>query len=137
MSPRQRPRRSPKTRHRIHVRQAYAAVDADDGTRVLVDRLWPRGLTKSDAHIDDWAKDVAPSPELRVWFHHEPARFAEFRRRYLDELGTPASLAALERLRAIADRGPLTLLTATRDLEHSQAVVLAELLGPEPETNRS
>jgi uncharacterized protein YeaO (DUF488 family) len=116
------------TRHRVHVRRVYNAVDPDDGTRVLVDRLWPRGLRRSAAHIDDWAKDVAPSSALRVWFHHEPARFDEFRRRYLDELATPTAQAALDRLGAIADRGPLTLLTGTRDLEHSQAVVLAELL---------
>lgn len=128
MSPRQQPRRSAMTRHRVHVRRVYAAVDADDGTRVLVDRLWPRGLTTSAAHIDDWANDVAPSTELRVWFHHEPARFAEFRRRYLDELAAPTSQAALDHLSAIADRGPLTLLTGTRDLAHSQAAVLAELL---------
>ena len=128
MSPRQQPRRNPMARRRVHVRRVYTAVDADAGTRVLVDRLWPRGLSRSAAHIDEWAKDVAPSSELRVWFHHEPARFAEFRRRYLDELAAPTALAGLERLCAIADRGPLTLLTGTRDLEHSQAVVLAELL---------
>ncbi len=116
------------TRHRVHVRRVYTAFDTEDGTRVLVDRLWPRGLTRSAAHVDEWAKDVAPSSELRVWFHHEPARFAEFRRRYLEELAAPASRAALERLRAMADRGPLTLLTGTRDIEHSQAFVLAELL---------
>ena len=126
------------TRHKVHVGRVYDALDAVDGTRVLVDRLWQRGLKKSAAHIDDWAKDVAPSSALRAWFHHEPARFAEFRRRYLDELAAPTSQAALDRLRAIADRGPLTLLTGTRDLEHSQAVVLAELIERmEPRTNRS
>ena len=126
------------TRNSVHVRRVYDAVAEDDGTRVLVDRLWPRGLTFSAARIDDWAKDVAPSSELRVWFHHEPARFAEFRRRYLDELAAPTSQAALDRICTIAARGPLTLLTATRDVEHSQAVVLAELLErSEPRTNRS
>jgi uncharacterized protein YeaO (DUF488 family) len=96
---------------------------------VLVDRLWPRGMAKDIAQLDDWAKDAAPSADLRLWYGHDPARFDEFRRRYLSELTGPSQRAALGRLRALAASGrPLTLLTATRLLELSQAVVLARLL---------
>ena len=112
----------------VRVRRVYEEVNAEDGTRVLVDRIWPRGLAKSAAHLDEWAKEVAPSTPLRRWFKHDPAKFAEFRRRYLDELNAPTAQVAVEHLRALATHGPLTLLTATRDVEHSQAVVLAELL---------
>jgi uncharacterized protein YeaO (DUF488 family) len=104
---------------------------AANGTRVLVDRLWPRGLRKDAARLDDWAKDVAPSNELRTWYGHDPARFGEFRRRYLAELAGSTQRAALGRLRALASaHGPLILLTATRDVDHSQAAVLAALLRP-------
>jgi uncharacterized protein YeaO (DUF488 family) len=102
---------------------------ASNGTRVLVDRLWPRGLRKDAARLDAWAKDVAPSSELRSWYGHDPALFDEFRRRYLAELAGDTQRAALGRLRALASaQGPLILLTATRDVDHSQAAVLAELL---------
>jgi uncharacterized protein YeaO (DUF488 family) len=100
----------------------------EDGTRVLVDRVWPRGLRKAAVRLDDWAKDVAPSSELRRWYGHDPAKFSEFRRRYTAELAQPGPQAALGRLRALAAAGPLTLLTATRDVGHSQAAVLAQLL---------
>jgi uncharacterized protein YeaO (DUF488 family) len=104
---------------------------AANGTRVLVDRLWPRGLRKDAARLDAWAKDVAPSSELRTWYGHDPARFDEFRRRYLAELAGSTQRAALDRLRALASApGLLILLTATRDVDHSQAAVLAELLRP-------
>lgn len=110
---------------RIRVRRVYDPPGGDDGVRVLVDRMWPRGVRKDDLACDDWLRDVAPSTELRRWYGHEPARFAEFRSRYRDELsGHPD----LDRLRALAVDGPLTLLTATKDVEHSQAAVLAELL---------
>jgi uncharacterized protein YeaO (DUF488 family) len=101
----------------------------DDGrARVLVDRLWPRGLRKQAAHLDEWPKEIAPSTELRTWYQHEPGRFAEFRRRYREELAEPGRREALERLRELAgDRG-VVLLTATRDPALSQAAVLAELL---------
>jgi uncharacterized protein YeaO (DUF488 family) len=104
---------------------------AANGTRVLVDRLWPRGLRKDAARLDAWAKDVAPSSELRTWYGHDPARFDEFRRRYLAELAGTTQRAALGQLPALASApGPLILLTATRDVDHSQAAVLAELLRP-------
>lgn len=101
---------------------------ADDGLRVLVDRIWPRGVRKDDAHLDEWLRDVAPSTELRRWYAHDPERFAEFRRRYVAELRDPVRQEAFGRLREAARRGRLTLLTATHDLEHSQAAVLADCL---------
>ena len=101
---------------------------------MLVDRVWPRGMRKDSLRLDDWIKDVAPSTELRKWYGHDPARFGEFRQRYLGELAGSAQRAALGRLRALASSGrSLTLLTATRDVDHSQAEVLARLLRVEPE----
>ena len=112
----------------VRARRVYEAPDTADGRRVLVDRLWPRGLAKAAAHIDEWLKAIAPSDELRSWYGHDPAKFAEFRRRYGDELRDPERAAALAHLRELAAAGPVTLLTATRDLEHSQAADLAERL---------
>jgi uncharacterized protein YeaO (DUF488 family) len=113
----------------IRVRRIYERPTAQDGARVLVDRLWPRGVGKAVAQLDDWAKDVAPSADLRLWYGHDPAKFDEFRQRYLGELAGSSQRAALGRLRALAASGrPLTLLTATRDVDHSQAAVLARLL---------
>ncbi len=113
------------------MRRIYDDVADGDGTRVLVDRVWPRGLRKDDACYDEWVRDVAPSTELRTWYGHDPDRFDEFRRRYRDELdGSVDGSAALERLREMARNGTLTLLTATKDPEGSQAAVLRELLEP-------
>jgi uncharacterized protein YeaO (DUF488 family) len=112
----------------IWVRRVYDPPAPDDGARVLVDRIWPRGLRKDAAHLDEWAKDAAPSTELRRWYGHDPAKFAEFRQRYLNELSGRPQRAELARLRALASARPVTLLTATRDVEHSQAAVLAEVL---------
>ncbi|RKN40120.1 DUF488 domain-containing protein [Streptomyces hoynatensis] len=121
----------------IRCRRVYEDADGADGTRVLVDRVWPRGLRKADARLDAWLRDVAPSTELRRWYGHEPARYPEFRRRYLAELREPGRREALAELSRLADGGPLTLLTATRDVAHSQAAVLADRLahgsrGPGP-----
>lgn len=113
----------------VSVRRVYEKPSPDDGVRVLVDRVWPRGLRKDDAHLDEWRKDVAPSSELRAWYGHDPQRYDEFRRRYLAELQDPGRADALRHLRDLAQRGPLTLLTATRDAGISQAAVLAEILG--------
>jgi uncharacterized protein YeaO (DUF488 family) len=113
----------------VRVRRVYDPPDPADGRRVLVDRLWPRGLTKSAAALDEWLRAVAPSDELRRWYGHEVGKFAEFRDRYLAELRTPERAEALAHLRELADPGPLTLLTATKDVQHSQAAVLAERLG--------
>lgn len=114
--------------YEIKIRRIYEEPAADDGARVLVDRVWPRGIRKQDAHVEAWLKDVAPSTELRKWYGHDPERFGEFRRRYLAELKEPERKQAIQHLREAADAGPVTLVTATRDLEHSQAAVLAGLL---------
>ncbi len=112
----------------VRLRRAYDKFSAADGRRVLVDRLWPRGLSKDAARVDEWLRAVAPSDGLRRWYGHEPEKFALFRSRYLDELREPERAAALEHLRLLAGSGAVTLLTGTRDLEHSQAAVLAERL---------
>ena len=114
----------------VRVRRVYDQPSPDDGQRLLVDRLWPRGLSKADAHLDEWVKAVAPSDDLRHWYAHDPARFAEFRRRYADELREPERTAGLTHLEDAADRGTMTLLTATKDAAHSEAAVLAEMLRP-------
>ena len=116
----------------IRLKRAYETPTRADGSRILVERLWPRGLSKERAALDLWLKEVAPSPELRKWYGHDPAKFGEFRQRYLGEFAGGRQRAALGRLRALASGGPLTLLTATRDLDHSQAAVLARLLQVEP-----
>jgi uncharacterized protein YeaO (DUF488 family) len=110
----------------VNLKRVYEAADESDGYRVLIDRLWPRGVSRQAAQLNDWARDIAPSAELRVWFNHDPARFAEFRRRYLDELA--AQTDELKRLRRIAQDGRLTLVYSARDPEHNDAVVLAEVL---------
>jgi uncharacterized protein YeaO (DUF488 family) len=115
---------------RIRLKRAYDAPAADDGVRVLVDRLWPRGLRKADAAIALWMKDVAPSTELRQWFGHDPARWPEFRRRYEAELRGRAD--RIEELREMARHGPITLLFAARDEAHNDAVALRELLLRKP-----
>lgn len=113
---------------KVRVRRVYDAPADDDGARVLVDRVWPRGVTKERAHLDAWRKDVAPSAELRTWYGHDPARFEEFARRYQAELDEPERRAALADLRDLAEAGTLTLLTATKRADISQAAVLASLL---------
>jgi uncharacterized protein YeaO (DUF488 family) len=111
----------------FRIKRVYEPPEASDGLRVLVDRLWPRGLGKDAVHLDGWEKEVAPSPELRKWFGHSPERFAEFSRRYGAELAGKGE--ALARLRALAAKGPVTLLYAAHDEEHNHARVLAEWLG--------
>jgi len=112
----------------IRVRRVYDAPSPADGARVLVDRIWPRGLRKDAAHLTEWVKDAAPSTELRQWYGHDPEKFGEFRRRYLGELSGRVQRAELGKLRALATTGPVTLLTATRDVDISQAAVLAQVL---------
>lgn len=112
----------------VRVRRVYDEPSGEDGTRVLVDRVWPRGLSKQNAHVDQWCKQVAPSTALRKWYGHDPARFAEFTRRYRSELEQPEQAEALAHLRDLAREGTVTLLTATRAVEISQAAVLAELI---------
>jgi uncharacterized protein YeaO (DUF488 family) len=117
---------------RVHVGRAYDEPTDQDGTRVLVDRLWPRGLTKAKAGLDEWCKQIAPSTELRQWYGHDPARFPEFRRRYRSELTGADQSAALAHLRDLARHRPLTLLTASKEIAISEATVLAELLQDPP-----
>lgn len=108
------------------MKRVYEPADDGDGHRVLVDRLWPRGVSRSRAALDAWARELAPSAELRRWFGHDPARFAEFRRRYVEELRQQRPRVA--ELRRMARGGPVTLVHAARDTEHNGAVVLAEVL---------
>ncbi|HEV2302674.1 MAG TPA: DUF488 domain-containing protein [Stellaceae bacterium] len=110
----------------VRLKRAYEPAAAADGRRILVDRLWPRGLKKSDAAIDRWMKEVAPSTELRKWFGHIPERWPEFRRRYAAELRDKQ--AFLDELRALARDGPVTLVYAARDSAHNDAVALREVL---------
>jgi uncharacterized protein YeaO (DUF488 family) len=116
----------PKAAAGVSIKRAYEPPSPRDGTRVLVDRLWPRGVKKAQAGISQWMKDIAPSSELRQWFGHDPARWEEFRRRYKAELTTKRELVG--RLRELAREGPLTLVYSARDEAHNQAVVLRETL---------
>jgi uncharacterized protein YeaO (DUF488 family) len=113
----------------VRVRRVYDAPARGDGNRVLVDRIWPRGLTKEKADLDEWCKTIAPSTELRKWYQHDPERFTEFARRYRAELTEPERAEALAHLRTLAqDRKSLTLLTASKAVDISEATVLAEML---------
>jgi uncharacterized protein YeaO (DUF488 family) len=110
----------------VHIKRAYEPADDSDGYRVLIDRLWPRGVSKERAHLDEWDRELAPSTELREWFGHDPARFEEFSRRYRAELS--GQTEKLDELRSIARARTLTLVYAARDTAHNDAVVLAEVL---------
>jgi uncharacterized protein YeaO (DUF488 family) len=110
----------------VEIKRAYEPAEAADGYRILIDRLWPRGVSKEEARLDEWARDLAPSPGLRRSFGHDPDRFAEFRRRYRGEL--EAQEEKLRELRGRAREGTVTLVYGARDTEHNDAVVLAELL---------
>jgi uncharacterized protein YeaO (DUF488 family) len=110
----------------VRLKRAYDPAEPGDGYRVLVDRLWPRGVSKERARLDEWVRELAPSTELRTWFGHDPERFAEFERRYRAELAAHGE--KLEELRRRAREGTLTLVYAARDEEHNDAVVLADLL---------
>ncbi|HJQ49450.1 MAG TPA: DUF488 family protein [Gaiellaceae bacterium] len=110
----------------VRLKRAYEQPARSDGYRVLIDRLWPRGVSKHEARLDEWARELAPSSELRRWFGHDRAKFDEFRRRYREELA--AQEGKLQELRRRAREGTLTLVYGARDSEHNDAVVLAELL---------
>lgn len=112
----------------VNSTRVYDDVQPGEGLRVLVDRLWPRGIRKDDPRVGRWLRDVAPSTELRHWYGHDPAKFDEFSARYRAELATGATAAALDQLRALAQAGPVTLVTATKELEVSHLVVLAEMV---------
>ncbi|PWG11459.1 DUF488 domain-containing protein [Streptomyces sp. V2] len=111
------------------IRRVYDPPEPDDGVRVLVDRLWPRGLSKEAAHIDDWPKDLTPSNELRRWYHAGNGSYEEFAGRYEAELTAPAAAESLSRLRESAASGTVTLVTAVKSPEESHAAVLLRLLG--------
>ena len=115
-------------RRRIGVARVYEAPDPDDGQRILVDRLWPRGFRKDDPRVGRWIPKVAPSAELRKWYSHDAARFDEFAARYEAELETAEGAAALAELRDVVSAGPVTLVTATREVELSHLAVLVGLL---------
>lgn len=110
----------------VKLKRAYDKPAAADGRRILVDRLWPRGVKKEAAAIDLWAKNLAPSTELRKWFGHDPQRWSEFKRRYAGELRKNAEL--LDDLRRLAHHGPVTLIYAARDQEHNEAVIIRDML---------
>ncbi len=110
----------------VRLKRAYDPPAPEDGTRVLIDRLWPRGVSKADAALDRWMKEIAPSTELRKWFGHDPARWEEFRRRYAAEVRQHADL--LEELRALAREGTLTLVYSAHDELHNDAVELRDLV---------
>lgn len=110
----------------LKLKRAYEPATANDGTRILIDRLWPRGLRKTEAGIDEWMKEIAPSTELRKWFGHEPARWTEFQRRYRSELRQHD--AALARLCALAKTQTVTLVYSAHDEQHNDAVVLRDVL---------
>lgn len=112
----------------VRARRIYEASSPHDGKRILVDRLWPRGVSKQAAQLDEWLKAVAPSAELRRWYGHDPAKFREFKSRYAEELDDAEHHQAWQHLVEESAGGPITLLTATKDLEHSEAAVLAEWL---------
>lgn len=113
---------------KVGVARIYDPPEASAGARVLVDRVWPRGLSKDQAHLDEWAKAVAPSTELRKWYSHDPGRYDEFARRYRDELTEPEHAEVVRHLRELARQGGVTLLTASKAVEISQASVLADVL---------
>lgn len=120
----------------IRTKRIYEAPDPDDGYRVLVDRLWPRGVTKEAAQLDEWLKDIAPSSELRKWFDHQETRWEEFVRRYREELAQSHAIAHLERLAALSRQQPVTLLFAVRADKHNSASIVRDeietLLKPRP-----
>ncbi|MEN6357332.1 MAG: DUF488 domain-containing protein [Armatimonadota bacterium] len=110
----------------VKLKRVYEPVSPDDGCRVLVERLWPRGISKQRAALTLWLKDAAPSPDLRIWFGHDPEKWEEFRLRYMDELNDNQD--ALVQLQGLIDKGDVTLVYAARDTEHNAAVVLKEYL---------
>jgi uncharacterized protein YeaO (DUF488 family) len=110
----------------VRLKRAYETPDREDGRRILVDRLWPRGLSKADAAIDEWLKDLAPSTELRKWFGHDPDRWGGFRRRYTGEIHGHAELLA--HLRELVREGPVTLIYSAHDEVHNDAIVLRDVL---------
>jgi uncharacterized protein YeaO (DUF488 family) len=118
--------KSPFPASHLRLKRAYVPAEPQDGVRILIDRLWPRGVSKADAALDDWMKEIAPSSGLRQWFGHDPARWPEFQRRYRSELRQHAE--EIERIRALAKSKTVTLVYGAHDEEHNDAVVLKDVL---------
>jgi uncharacterized protein YeaO (DUF488 family) len=112
----------------LKIKRVYDPVSADDGKRILVDRLWPRGINKDKAHIDEWLKDIAPSNELRKWYSHDPAKWAEFKKRYKKEIAEETE--RLKKIKAEARKQTVTLLFSSKELELNNAVALKEMIDP-------
>lgn len=110
----------------MKIKRVYEKPERDDGYRILVDRLWPRGISKASAEIDEWIKEIAPSTELRKWFNHKPEKFSEFKKRYKEELKT--HVAELKKIHEISQKKKITLLYSAKDTQYNQAVVLLEVL---------
>ncbi|HNR48371.1 MAG TPA: DUF488 domain-containing protein [Bacteroidia bacterium] len=110
----------------MKIKRVYEKPEKEDGYRILVDRLWPRGISKASAEIDEWIKEIAPSTELRKWFNHEPEKFSEFKKRYKEELKT--HVAELKKIHEISQKKKITLLYSAKDTQYNQAVVLLEVL---------
>ena len=113
----------------LRIKRAYEQKAGNDGKRIFVDRLWPRGLSKAEFTFDEWLKELAPGDRLRKWFGHEPGKFDEFRKRYIKELSNPAKQAELIRIAALAEETNVTLVFSAKDTAHNNAVVLAEMVG--------
>jgi len=111
----------------IRIKRVYDPVSAGEGKRILIDRLWPRGIKKENAHVDEWIKDIAPSDDLRKWFSHDLTKWQEFKKRYISELKAKSDLMA--RILSESKKGTVTLLFAAKDIEHNNAVVLKDILG--------
>jgi uncharacterized protein YeaO (DUF488 family) len=116
----------------VRVRRVYDPPESDDGVRVLVDRLWPRGVSKDAAHVDEWPKGLTPSTELRRWYHADEGSFEEFAQRYEAELAAPEAAELLDHVRELAAKGPVTLVTAGKASAHSHTAVLIRLLETDP-----
>ena len=114
--------------HKLFIKRVYKEANIEDGYRILVDRLWPRGLSKSEFAMDEWIKALSPSDELRKWFGHEPEKFPEFKNRYVKELSDPAKQTLLGRIAKMAENSDVTLVYSARDGKHNNAIVLAELI---------
>ena len=112
----------------LKIKRAYEDKEAGDGKRILIDRLWPRGVRKDEAGIDEWLKELAPSTELRRWFGHVPAKWEEFKRRYKKELAAPEKIQLMENIAHTAKRADITLIYSARDRDHSDVKVLEELI---------
>ena len=112
----------------LKIKRAYDKAEKKDGKQILIDRLWPRGVSKSEANVDTWLKELAPSTELRKWFAHDPQKWEEFRKKYKAELDSPEKVKLLEDIAGQARRGDVTLIYSARDTEHSDVKVLVEII---------